>query len=122
MGAKLDRSRSFGTVHGSDTGACYEQDHKEFNNEGEEIVKAGAKSVAPADDAPPAAVVVTVDAAGNLSKDGVILDLEGMELDDLHALAASMGLTLHARLGAAKTAAAITDAAVPADQLSQQLQ
>lgn len=40
--ARLDRSRSFGEVYGA--GDCrYEQDHKEFDGQGRELLKPGAK-------------------------------------------------------------------------------
>lgn len=123
--SKLDRNRPYGSIHGSGGRACYEQDYKEFDQNGDEIVAAG--TVIPdgkVDDGTvpqPALVLVSKDARGNLMKDRVILDLDGMELNALHALAKDMGLKLHPLTRETKAIAAITDAAMPLDQVAAQL-
>lgn len=121
--SKLDRSRPYGSIHGSGGRACYEQDYKEFDQNGDEIV-AAAIADGKVDDATvpqPALVLVNKDTQNNLMKDGVILDLDGMELNALHALAKDMGLKLHPLTRETKVIAAITDAAMPLDQVAAQL-
>ncbi len=44
--ARLDRSRSFGTVHGSSR-VRYEQDHKHFDHAGVEILEDGSEPTPP---------------------------------------------------------------------------
>ena len=127
MAATLDRKRPYGTVHGG-TGANrtrFEQDGKEFDAAGREIVhtapvKAQANPGAPAGDQT-ALVVITKDAQGNLFRDGEILDTEDMTAETLHVLAKDMGLRLHPQTGKAKVLGAITEAAGPVDQLATQL-
>ena len=49
MTAKLDRSKPYGEVHGENVTHRFEQDHKCFDQEGNEIGKAStAKAEAPA--------------------------------------------------------------------------
>lgn len=132
--AELNRKRPFGNVYGpSENGAAYEQDHKVFNAAGEEIIEEGAAAApapapaptpAPAPDPQPAMPVVMKDGQGNLFKAGEILDLEGMELEQLHALAKEMGLELHPLTGVKKVTAAIMEAAPlkpAADEVDEQL-
>ena len=127
MAATLDRKRPYGTVHGG-TGANrtrFEQDGKEFDAAGREIVhtapvKAQAAPSGPVGDQA-ALAVVTKDAQGNLFRDGEILDTEDMTVETLRVLAKDMGLKLHPQTGKAKVLGAITEAAGPVDQLATQL-
>lgn len=125
MGAKLDKSRPYGTVYGDTTGVCFEQDHKEFDSAGNQIVKAEAQRVnldgTEYKEPEPVLVVLTKDDQGNVMREGQILDLEGMERDELHVLASAMGLDLNPQLGAPKTRRAIIEGATLVDQMSQQL-
>lgn len=127
MATTLDRKRPYGTVHGG-SGANrtrFEQDGKEFDAAGREIVhaaplKAQANPGAPAGDQT-ALVVITKDAQGNLFRDGEILDTDDMTLETLHAMAKDMGLKLHKQTGRVKVLGAITEAAGPVDQLATQM-
>lgn len=127
MAATLDRKRPYGTVHGG-SGANrtrFEQDGKEFDAAGREIVhaaplKAQANPGAPAGDKA-ALAVITKDAQGNLFRDGEILDTDDMTLETLHVMAKDMGLQLHKQTGRVKVLAAITEAAGPVDQLATQM-
>ncbi len=124
MGAKLDKSRPYGTVYGDTSGVCFEQDHKEFDSAGNQIAKAIAGGAKVSENDPPPApvlVVLTKDDKGNVMREGQILDLEGMERDELHVLASAMGLDLNPQLGAPKTRRAIIEGATLVDQMSQQL-
>lgn len=127
MATTLDRKRPYGTVHGG-SGANrtrFEQDGKEFDAAGREIVRAAeprpveAEMVRPAGDKTNA--IITKDAQGNLFRDGEILDTEDMTAETLHVLAKDMGLKLHKQTGRVKALAAITEAAGPVDQLATQL-
>ena len=127
MATTLDRKRPYGTVHGG-TGANrtrFEQDGKEFDAAGREIVHAKA---APAEVATitksthgATPTLVTKDAQGNLFRDGEILDTDDMTAETLHVLAKDMGLRLHPQTGKAKVLGAITEAAGPVDQLATQM-
>lgn len=124
MAAKLDRTRPYGSVHGGSGDTAYEQDGKEFDASGNEIVQAQAKAkptavAAPADTG--ARSPVTKDTQGNLFRDGEILDTDAMTVETLHAIAKDMGLKLHPQTKAPKVLAAITEAAGPVDQLAAQL-
>lgn len=124
MGAKLDRSRPYGTIHEAEGGgmrACYEQDYKQFDTKGDEIVATAIAGGKVDDGTGPQPVLVSKDAQGNLMKDGETLDTEAMNAEELHTLAASMGMKLHPMTGKAKTLVAITAAAVPVDQVAAQL-
>ncbi len=125
MATTLDRQRPYGTVHGGSTKTRYEQDGKEFDASGKEIVRAAA---APKDTPPPSAPadtgapsVVTKDAQGNLFRDGQILDTEDATVETLHVIAKDMGLRLHRQTGKPKVLAAIIEAAGPVDQLATQM-
>ncbi len=113
--SRLDRSRSYGTVMGG--GHSFEQDGKCFNAAGEEI-RSGSKAAAPE---PIAATVVVTSIATPAGP--VILD--GMEAEQLHALAKDLGLKLNVNLGAKKVTAALLEAFPPKpaepDQVDQQL-
>lgn len=54
--ATLDRSRSYGTVNGTDAGYAYEQDGKQFDKFGEEVggSRAAKKAPEPVATKPPA--------------------------------------------------------------------
>lgn len=127
MATTLDRKRPYGTVHGG-SGANrtrFEQDGKEFDAAGREIVhaaplKAQADTGAPAGEQT-ALALITKDAQGNLFRDGEILDTEDMTAETLHVLAKDMGLRLHPQTGKAKVLGAITEAAGPVDQLATQM-
>ena len=125
MAATLDRKRPYGTVHGGTGKTAYEQDGKEFDAAGREIVHAKAAPAEVAtitkstDGATP--TVVTKDAQGNLFRDGEILDTDDMTLETLHAMAKDMGLQLHKQTGRVKVLAAIVEAAGPVDQLATQM-
>jgi hypothetical protein len=125
MGATLDLTRPYGTVHGGGYAAAFEQDGKEFDASGKEIVRAAVKAKAAsapsanADAGTPSPV--TKDAQGNLFRDGEILDTDDMTVETLHVLAKDMGLRLHPQTGKAKVLAAIIEAAGPVDQLATQL-
>ncbi len=128
MGAKLDKSRPYGSIHGSGDGAangrvaCYEQDYKEFDAQGDEIVRdPNATAAAPAK---PRVTKTIVDGKAQLKVDGQVIDLNTQNLVVLRDLATAMELVLHKQLGKAKTIAAITEAApldTGDDQLDQQL-
>ncbi len=131
MATTLDRKRPYGTVHGGSgvNRARYEQDGKEFDAAGREIVPAPkAKSVDDMIDVArsfaqlhAAPSPVTKDAQGNLFRDGEILDTEDMTVETLRVLANDMGLRLHPQTGKAKVLGAITEAAGPVDQLATQM-
>ena len=80
MASKLDRSRPYGTVHGGSGVVVYEQDGKEFDGAGNQVVRAepaqvqasGQQAGDPGAEPSP----VTKDAQGNLFRDGEILDTE----------------------------------------------
>lgn len=125
MASKLDRTRPFGSVHGGTSNVAYEQDGKEFDASGNEIVRAAAAPKAtqapgaPADAG--AAAIVTKDAQGNLFLDGQIIDTEDATVETLRVIAKDMGLRLHPQTGKAKVLAAIIEAAGPVDQLATQM-
>lgn len=130
MAATLDRKRPYGTVHGGNSKTRFEQDGKEFDGAGHEIVRppAVATGVDKMIDAArgfaqlhAAGPLVTKDAQGNLFRDGQILDTDDMTIETLHVLAKDMGLRLHPATKKAKVLAAITEAAGPVDQLAAQL-
>lgn len=132
MAAKLDRSRPYGSVHGGSGHVAYEQDGKEFDASGIEIVRAApakATSVdkmldearAAANAAAGTPALVTKDTQGNLFRDGEILDTEDMTVESLRQLAKDMGLKLHPQTGKAKVLGAIIEAAGPVDQLATQM-
>lgn len=127
MASTLDHKRPYGTIHGGSGAnrARFEQDGKEFDGAGREIVRV---TVAKAPAAPSetvadktTAVNVAKDAQGNLFLSGEILDTEDMTVDAARALAKHMGLKLHPQTGKAKVLAAIMEAAGPVDQLAAQL-
>lgn len=125
MASKLDRSRPYGTVHGGSGVVVYEQDGKEFDGAGNQVVRAepvqvqasGQQAGDPGAEPSPA----TKDAQGNLFRDGEILDTEDMTVEALRTIAKDMGLRLHPQTGKAKVLAAITEAAGPVDQLATQM-
>lgn len=125
MASKLDRSRPYGTVHGGSGVVVYEQDGKEFDGAGNQVVRAepaqvqasGQQAGDPGAEPSP----VTKDAQGNLFRDGETLDTEDMTVETLRAIAKDMGLRLHPQTGKAKVLAAITEAAGPVDQLATQM-
>ena len=127
MAATLDHKRPYGTIHGGSGAnrARFEQDGKEFDGSGREIVRV---TVAKAPAAPSetatdktTAVNVAKDAQGNLFLNGEILDTEDMTVEAVRALAKDMGLDLHKLIGKPKALAAIMAAAGPVDQLAAQL-
>lgn len=125
MAAKLDRTRPYGSVHGGSGDTAYEQDGKEFDAAGNEIVRAKAQAKPAAADVPPpdtgTPVQVTKDTQGNLFRDGEILDTEDMTVETLRQLAKDMGLRLHPQTGKPKVLGAIIEAAGPVDQLATQM-
>lgn len=125
MAATLDRTRPFGSVHGGNGLVAYEQDGKEFDASGKEIVRAAAApKTAQGPSAPPdtgAPSVVTKDAQGNLFLDGQIIDTEDATVETLRVIAKDMGLRLHPQTGKPKVLAAIIEAAGPVDQLATQM-
>ena len=125
MATTLDRKRPYGTVHGGTGNTAFEQDGKEFDAQGREIVKA-RQAAAPVSQGAPAgnqsAVAhVTKDSQGNLFRDGEIIDTEDMTVESVRALASDMGLGLHRAIGKPTALAAIMEAAGPVDQLATQL-
>ena len=124
MAATLDRKRPYGTVHGGTSNTAYEQDGKEFDAAGREIVAKRVEPIiaaAPVDADGPNIVTVTKDAQGNLFRNSEVLDTEDMTAETLHVLAKDMGLKLHPATKRAKALIAITEAAGPVDQLAAQL-
>lgn len=125
MAATLDRKRPYGTVHGGNSKTRFEQDGKEFDGAGQEIVAPRAVAAKTQDsamsDPDGGTAPVTKDAQGNLFRDGQILDTDDMTIETLHVLAKDMGLRLHPATKKAKVLAAITEAAGPVDQLAAQL-
>ena len=127
MASTLDHKRPYGTIHGG-TGANrarFEQDGKEFDGTGREIVRATVAKAPAAPSETTAAKVTAVnvakDAQGNLFLNGEILDTEDMTVEAMRALAKDMGLKLHPQTGKAKVLAAIMEGAGPVDQLAAQL-
>lgn len=89
MPAKLDRSRAYGEVYGP--GDCrYEQDNKEFDGQGRELLKPGARRTVPTVEDTPQEESVT-DTQPPL-EDGaeatpeVTDDLSDMKMSELRAL------------------------------------
>lgn len=111
----LDKSRPFAEVFGY-AEYRYEQDGRQFDHFGNEVVQA-SKASKPA--TAPAGTTATID--------GHAVDLEAQDRDVLYDLATNrMGLRLHTQLGKAKIIAAIKDKLAseqkPASQLDEQLQ
>lgn len=124
MAATLDAKRPYGTVHGGSSKTRYEQDGKEFDAQGREIVATRAtstKAQEPATSNPPGVASITKDTQGNLFRDGQILDTDDMTVESLHIMAKDMGMKLHPATKKGKVLAAITEAAGPVDQLAAQL-
>lgn len=82
--ARLDRSRSFGEVYGA--GDCrYEQDHKEFDGQGREILKPGAKPAPAAEKPAPVTDTQPPLDDGAAAEPEVVDDLSSMTMSQLRA-------------------------------------
>lgn len=101
----LDKSRPYGEVYGEGVTHRYEQDGKRFDNSENEI----------ADEAPPPSPADESPAVGDA--------LDGMNRDQLHAMAKDLGIKVHPKSGSPKVREAIREAGndTDPDQVSAQM-